>query len=75
MQWVITKLKDLSMTPAIGAFDFYMKEDGSEPLNFLDEHSAQMYADSIGLVIDNMQTFIYHIPTKTIYIKDDDDNL
>ena len=52
-----------------------MKEDGSEPLNFLDEHSAQAFADSIGLVIDNMQTFIYHIPTKTIYIKDDDDNL
>ena len=26
MQWVITKLKDISLTPAIGAFDFYMKE-------------------------------------------------
>ena len=72
MQWVITKLKHPMMSPSIGAFTFFMKDDGSAPLNFLDEFTAKAYADSIGLPIDNIETFIYHIPTKTIYIEDQD---
>ena len=72
MQWVITKLKDPMMAPSLASFQFIMKDDGSEPMNFLDEFTAKVYADSIGLPIDNIETFIYHIPTKTIYVKDND---
>ena len=40
---------------------FIMKDDGSKELNFLDEGSALLYAESIGLPVDNHNIFLYNI--------------
>lgn len=36
-----------------------MKEDGSKELGFLDEGSAKIYAEGLGLIIDNIIMFLW----------------
>lgn len=40
-------------------FMFIMKDDGSKELGFLEEGSARLYAESIGLEVDNEAIFLY----------------
>lgn len=40
-------------------FVFIMKEDGSKELGFLDEGSAKIYAEGLGLIIDNIIMFLW----------------
>ena len=39
---------------------FIMKEDGSGELGFLEEGSAILFAESIGLEVDNEVLFLYN---------------
>lgn len=41
-------------------FMFIMKEDGSGELGFLEEGSAVLFAESIGLEVDNEVLFLYN---------------
>ena len=40
-------------------FMFIMKDDGSKELGFLEAGSARLYAESIGLEVDNEAIFLY----------------
>ena len=39
---------------------FIMKDDGSKELGFLEEGSARLYAESIGIEVDNQTIFLYN---------------
>ena len=41
-------------------FMFIMKEDGRAELGFLEEGSAVLFAESIGLEVDNEVLFLYN---------------
>ena len=43
-----------------------MKDDGTKEMGFLEEGSAQAYAESIGLTIDNEVLFLYNEKTNKV---------
>ena len=64
MIWWIVKLKEPRLGLVDGNVQVMLKEDNKTPLTYLSAESAYTWAESVGLYIDNINTFVINKKTR-----------
>ena len=64
MIWWIVKLREPKLGLLDGNLQVMLKEDNKTPLTYLSAESAYVWAESVGLYIDNINTFVINKKTR-----------
>ena len=64
MIWWIVKLREPKLGLLDGNVQVMLKEDNKTPLTYLSAESAYVWAESVGLYIDNINIFVINRETK-----------